>query len=263
MSGPAKLRLVLFAGLLGCWLAGSFGVEALFAQTPGPASPKTIVIHGQCRAKAGNDACWGFAKRPKIAVYSEPAVSTRILDRYLDGTLISLLEPAESKGHPGWISVAAVDRGRDAIGWIRHEDAVLATDLRRVTGCWPVEALNWDEEASESSEGGKYRLRFNTEGGLLPGKRGTGNGANNDYFAKHFGVFYAGGMTMIRHLSEPNGERPTLAPIFLLDYSKRQIVVWFNVSPPGTKIWRLFPDEKLKGCGEIPGVDSKSPVKFK
>jgi hypothetical protein len=222
-------------------------------------------MHGQCRASAGNDACWAFAVRPKIAVYGEPAVSSRILDHYSSDTLISLLEPSESKSHPGWIAVAAVDRGKDAIGWIRHEDAVLATDLRRVTGCWPVEALNWDEEESESSESGQYRLRFSTDGAIMPGKRGKGSGANNDYFVKHFAVFYARGMTMVRSLTDPNGDRPTLAPIFFLDYPNRQIVVWFNVPPPkgGTKAWRLFPDEKLKGCGEIPRVDPNSPVKFK
>jgi hypothetical protein len=198
-------------------------------------------------------------------VYGDPVISSRILDHYPDGTLIALLEPTESKSHPGWISVAAVDRGREAIGWIRHEDVVLTTDLRRVTGCWPGEALNWDEEESENSEGGEYRLRFNTSGAILPGKRGKGSGANNDYFAKNFGVFYARGVTMVRHLTEGNGDRPTLAPIFLLDYSNRRIVVWFNVSPPkdGTRAWRLFPDEKLKGCTEIPRVDLKSAVKFK
>ncbi len=260
-----KNARVLLTRWMAFWLAVVLGSESQFAQTSEPVPPLTIVRHGECREKFGNDACWGFAVRPKIPVYSQPSAASRILDHYSTRSMISLLEPTENKIHTGWVSVAVLDRGQHVVGWIRHADIVLTTDLRRVTGCWAVNELNWDEEASENSEGGEYRLRFNVDGKILPGKRGAGQGANNTYFANHFGIFYARGVTMIRHLSEPKGDRPTLAPIFVLDYPNRNIDMWFNVSPPmdGTQMWRLSPNKQLKGCTQIPRVNPNDAIKFK
>jgi hypothetical protein len=101
-------------------------------------------------------------------------------------------------------------------------------------------------------------LRFDANGAILPGKRGKDRGADNDYFAKHLAVYYARGVFLIRHLTDPdyNG----LVPIFMLDYPNRKVTISAPAQRPS---WRLSPDEKLKGCTDIPRVDPKSRMKFK
>jgi len=132
--------------------------------------------------------------------------------------------------------------------------------MRRVVGCWPIQALNWNEEGEGDYEGGQFRLRFDDNGAMLPGKRGKGRGSDNDYFSKHQAVYYARSVFLIRHRTDPNAANAGLVPIFMLDYPNRRVVV---SAPARRPSWELLPEEKLKGCTEIPRVDPKSPVKFK
>src|SRR6266545_2239860 len=107
-----------------------------------------------------------------------------------------------------------------------------------------VQTLNWNEGGAGDYEGGQFRLRFDTNGTILPGKGGKGRGDDNDYFAKHLAVYYAHGVFLIRHRTNPNAGKGGLAPIFMLDYPNRDVTI---SAPARRPFWQLFPDEKLKG----------------
>jgi len=244
-------------------LSAFIGVSAAYSQTyePDPSLPEAVQMHGRCAAKAGQEACWGFAVRPEIPAYSQPDASSRIISQYPLGSYISLIEPSESGDHPGWLSVVAViNNNKYVSAWVRSADIVLASDLRRVVECWPVQALNWNEEGAGDYEGGQFRLRFAMNGAIQPGKRGKGRGDDNDYFAKHLAVYYARGVFLIRHRTDPNAGKGGFWPIFMLDYPNRHVTI---SAPARRPFWQLFSDEKLKGCTDIPRVDPKSGVKFK
>src|SRR5262245_31236614 len=83
-------RWLSFACLLACWLAGSLGTSASHAQTyePDPKLPPAIQMHGRCAARAGREACWGFAVRPGISAYREPDASSPIVSHYPVGSYI-------------------------------------------------------------------------------------------------------------------------------------------------------------------------------
>ncbi len=243
-------------------LSAFIGVSAAYSQTyePDPNLPTAIQMHGRCAAKAGREACWGFAVRPEISAYSQPDASSRTVSQYPLASYISLVEPSESSDHPGWVSVVAVINNKYVSAWVRRADIVLTSDLRYVVGCWPVQTLNWNEGGAGDYEGGQFRLRFDTNGTILPGKGGKGRGDDNDYCAKHLAVYYAHGVFLIRHRTNPNAGKGGLAPIFMLDYPNRDVTI---SAPARRPFWQLFPDEKLKGCTDIPRVDPKSGVKFK
>ncbi len=125
----------LTTALLKTWLAGLLsafvGISAAHSQTyePDPNLPAAVQMHGRCAAKAGREACWGFAVRPEIPAYSQPDASNRIISKYPLASYISLIEPSESGEHPGWVSVVAVINNKYLSAWVRHADIVLASDL--------------------------------------------------------------------------------------------------------------------------------------
>src|SRR5262245_44388337 len=112
---------------------------------PDPNLPAAVQMHGRCAAKAGRQACWGFAARPEIPVYDKPDTSSRTITTYRHATYISLIEPTESIQHPGWVSVVGAVGDQYTSAWVRRADIVLASDLRRIASCWPVQELDWDE----------------------------------------------------------------------------------------------------------------------
>jgi hypothetical protein len=138
---------------------------------------------------------------------------------------------------------------------MRQEDIVLASDLRRVVDCWPVQAINWDEDDVGDYAGGKYRLRFDKAGKILPR---VVDGRVVDFDTRNFAIYYDRGVFLIAPHSDLNIERFT--PFFVMDYPNKKLIVTNPVKKPSA---RFFPQEKLQGCKDIPTVDASAGMKFR
>ncbi len=224
-----------------------------------PPSKQTIEIQkerAQCKARHGEEACSGFPVRDQIAIYKEPNASSQVVKRVPFDSYIGLLDPNESVKYPGWVSISTNLKGELVRSWMRHEDVVLASDLRRVVDCWPVEAINWDEDDVGDYAGGKYRLRFDRTGKIKPSNEVQGRYFGSDL--KKFAVYYDRGIFLIAPHTDLNIERFT--PFFVLDYANKKLVVTNPVKKPSA---RFFPQEKLQGCKDIPTVDARAGMKFR
>ncbi len=225
---------------------------------PIPLSRQTIEIQSaleQCDKQFGNDACSGFPARDRVAVYKEPRTSSQVVKYVPFNSYVGLLEPEESAKHPGWVSVASNLKNELHRRWMRHEDVVLASDLRRVIDCWPVEAINWDEDEVGDYAGRKARLRFDKTGKIRPK---IVEGRVVDFDTRHFAIYYDRGIFLIAPHSDLNIERFT--PFFVLDYTNKKLVVTNPVKKPSA---RFFPEEALRGCKDIPTVDAGAGMKFR
>jgi hypothetical protein len=220
-------------------------------------SPESAAAYGsvnQCRARAGEDACFGFTLVQDAAIFSEPKIESRILSRIPAGiNPLFLSNSIESVEFPGWVSVVFLANNQYVKGWMRHLDIVLTSDLRRVVDCWPIEAINWDEDEGGDYAGGKFRLKFDRTGKILPK---VVDGRVIDFDTKNFAIYYARGVFRIRphtHLSILE-----YGPVFVLDNSSKKLT--FLAKNPSS---RFFPEEKLEGCKDIPKLDLDVPMKFK
>jgi hypothetical protein len=249
-----KKNLILF--LLGICLL-EFLAGNVYAQqkTQTPQSIAVFNSYIQCRAHVGDDACLGFAERNGASVFSEPNATSRIINRYPASIYIFLTSNEESAQFPGWIPTVGFSNNQYVSGWARHTDIVLITDLRRVTDCWPIEIISWEEDEEVEVAGGKFQLKFDTAGKLLSS---VVNGRANDLFAKSYAAYYARGVFLIRPHTDANLEG--LVPIFMLNHANKKLTISAPAKKPSS---RFFPDKILDGCRDIPKVDLDAPMKFK
>jgi hypothetical protein len=223
-----------------------------------PLSRQTIKIQedlAKCRVSHSEDACSGFPARARAPIYKEPSTSSQVVYYVSFDSYIALFEPRESAAYPGWVSVASGSNNELYKSWMRQEDIVLASDLRRVVDCWPVQAINWDEDDVGDYAGGKYRLRFDKAGKILPR---VVDGRVVDFDTRNFAIYYDRGVFLIAPHSDLNIERFT--PFFVMDYPNKKLIVTNPVKKPSA---RFFPQEKLQGCKDIPTVDASAGMKFR
>lgn len=103
-----------------------------------------------CTDKYGQPACLAYARRSGAAIYSEPHVQSRILERSEYGAIILLLEPAQSVNKKEWIRTSVLilyeengeKKSNKYFGYVQRSDVVLYSDFRRIVGCWPLTALS-------------------------------------------------------------------------------------------------------------------------
>ncbi|HLQ01071.1 MAG TPA: hypothetical protein VK143_02100 [Burkholderiales bacterium] len=197
---------------------------------------------------AYSQACFAYASRQGIALKSEPQETAEVVERAPLGDLLTLLDPFESKQHPGWLMTRAIRDNQMEEAWVRRSDVVLTWEFQRVVGCWPVASIDWNEEGAGEYGGGDFRLRFARSGRLIAHK------GDQDELHKRYAVYYAGG---IFFLWNPRNTEDRLGPTFTLDYPRRRVTASIPALKPH---FRLFKDEALKGCAEIPKVDPAQPI---
>lgn len=172
------------------------------------------------------------------------------------------MEPASKLDKAEWVPVYMAVAGpkgpytRVITAYVPRSQVILDTDLRKVTGCWPVKyALVPEESAGEWEQHGVW---FTAEG-LARGPEGRDHGTQH--------IYYAEGVFTVRHEKYNNLH---LYGHATLDYANRRVKYMGTVSleehsrPPGIE-W--FSPEELKGCTQIPSLDPASrapnPTAFK
>ena len=92
------------------------------------------------------DCYFTFVSVDPSAVYSEPKVTSKIIYRMARG-LGGLVDPTSRSSDGAWMKyyIPAPNEhlapGGEA--WVRTQDIVLFSQLRKVTACWPIRTLMW------------------------------------------------------------------------------------------------------------------------
>jgi hypothetical protein len=208
-----------------------------------------------CERQFGDGACTAYSRRTGVKVCSAPSSQSQVLELVQYGSGIALLDPASKTSTEAWLRTYALvlykekgeDKGRKFVGYVRRADVLLDTDLRRVTGCWPVKYIKDPSGGADYYPGETY---FTIQG--------IASYPHHPVTIKEYGeqeVYYAEGVFTVRHKQYSNLGYLGHA---VLDYPNHTVKFsgTTTLQEPGQVEWRS-PDE-LKGCKEIPTVDPNS-----
>src|SRR6266540_6469004 len=104
------------------------------------ATEAALAAHAQCTIDYGPRSCTGFVLDPDLQVLSKPHRGATPVGnhKYRPPAWIAVVEPTPQPETLDWIKVQTLTRpDRAVLGWVRREQVLLATDFRRVIGCWP------------------------------------------------------------------------------------------------------------------------------
>ncbi|HJY76382.1 MAG TPA: hypothetical protein VKE95_07100 [Burkholderiales bacterium] len=112
-----------------------------------------------------------------------------------------MIEPKPRPGSPGWVRARTLaPPDLPVLGWARHDRLVLATDLRRVVGCWPLASLNWHRPEAGDSPAADFRLLFTEKGEVRE------LGIGDKPISTNYAVYYDLGIFRIWDLSDDDGD---------------------------------------------------------
>jgi hypothetical protein len=246
----AWLIALLAVGVAGCVIPNGTA-RALDKETEA-----AMAAYNQCIFDYGSRACIGFVVDPGIQVLSRPSGEAKPVGnfKYRPPERILLVDPASPPGNPEWIrarTLALPDRS--VIGWVRRTQVAIATDFRRVKGCWPVASINWHQPGGGDVADADMRLRFTMDGEVQEER------AEGKRIATNYAVYYARGVFRIWDKSDEDGD---LDLIGMLNPEQNQVTLKLGrgraLKPPYTMVDRA----RFADCKQIPLVDS-NPLALK
>jgi hypothetical protein len=216
----------------------------------------------KCTRQYGDLSCEAYVASEQAYGVLKPNNGEIPVGSQAQGEHVTIRSPFEDPQNPGWLLTEAVVNGVVTPAWLRASDVARNFEFNRVSGCWPVEMIEWTVHGEGDSPSGTYRVKMDVAGNMsLEAKKIGASNSNYRRISGEYQIYYAKTLFRLADVSV-EGRDGWLVGNFVLDTNKEAVKVRGLGEDNKSISSRMQPIQILeeRGCKSGPIVDAQKSL---